>query len=724
MTDSGSGRPAFDYVFGPFRFDSRLGRLFKEGQPVGLTPKAGETLAALLDRAGRIVDKDELLRVVWPDVFVGEDTLAQNVSTLRRVLGDDPNRPQFIATVPRRGYKFVAIVRPVPSGRDVDDADSETPRPSAPPSRPDSTASRTGRLGAGAGAVAAAAVAVVAGGFAIGWFEADDPPRLPVEFTVAEPPGAKFSASGGTLALSPDGAYLSFVVIDNEGDSSLWVRPLASAVARPMAGTGGAANPFWSPDSRTIAFFAERRLKTVDVASGAVRVVASLPSGRSLGGSWSSLGHILVSIPDHGLFVVPSTGGSPAPLESVDRGCEVCGTWPHFLPDGRHFLYTVARAGSSPGGIYVGEIGQNRAHEVVDALSSATFIAPGLLSFARAGTLYVQPFDTASLRVHGTPVPVVDNVAQNARTGRVLATTSNAGVLAFRKTFITELVWVDRAGRAGDVAAPAGIYLDFSIAPDGQRVAAARVDPRTGTSDIWVIDGGRELRVTDDAGWDRSPVWSTDGEHVAYSARRDGRWRIYRRQATAVGPEELMLDSDTPLEPLQMLSSAHVLYSARRPSQPFDLWKLGHDGAQPVAELGGFYPGDARLSPDEQWLAYGRPETSGNIGRQTVYVSGRPFGGTRRAIAEAASMPRWRADGRELFYLSGDSAVMAVPVDPRRTPSDAAGGRLFLASGVPPTGIIGQVYDVTADGRRFLLKREVAPSPVHVLLNWDAAGTQ
>ena len=380
----------------------------------------------------------------------------------------------------------------------------------------------------------------------------------------------------------------------------------------------------------------------------------------------------------------------------------------------------MASSHLSPPGIYVGEIGKAGGRQLLDTVSSSAYLPPGYLFYASSGTLYVQRFDTGRMRVSGVPIPLSDGIAYNTRTGRVLAAISETGVLAFRKALVTELVWVDRAGTLQGLAAPPATYLNFSIAPDGRRVAAERVDPRTGTSDIWVFDDGREVRVTDDADRDGDPVWSEDGQHVAYSSRRGDRWRIYRRQATAVGPEELLLDSDTPVTPLQILRSKHLVYSARHPSLPFDLWKLGHDGSIPLAHVGGFYPGDARLSEDEQWLAYGRPDATGGVWSQTVFVSGPPFGETRRAIAEAASSPRWRADGRELFYLSKDSALVAIPVDPQRTPSDSPGDMLFRAPGLAPTGVSGRVYEVTRDGRRFLLKREVEPSPIYVLSNWHA----
>jgi DNA-binding winged helix-turn-helix (wHTH) protein/Tol biopolymer transport system component len=714
MSEDLSARPPVDYYFGPYRFDGRLRRLYKDGELVVLTPKAADTLIALIERAGRVVDKDELSHAVWGEIVVGDDTLAQHISTVRRVLGDDANRPQFIATVPRHGYRFIAAVRTVPATSISRTGEASTAEPIIP--EPASATKRSS--GKFVALIGVTALMAAVGGFVAQRLSVHDHPRAVVQFTISEPEHQRFTPSGNMLALSPNGEYVAFVAVDSNGSSSLWLRPLASSVSRLVDGSEGAKNPFWSPDSGTIAFFAERRLKAVDVMSGAVRTIASLPSPRLLGATWSRNGQILFSVPDDGMYVVAASGGLPErPAPPLDTPC--CGTWPDFLPDGRHFLYTVVGSDASTSGIYVGELRNAHARRLLDAVSSSTYLSPGFLSFARWETLYVQPFDRRRLRLTGSPVPVEEGVACNPRTGRVMAATSDAGVIVYRKPPITELVWVDRAGTSQSLAARPATYLGFSIAPDGRRAAAARVDPRTGTSDVWVFDGAREVRVTDNPDWDGDPVWSEDGLHVVYSSRRGDRWQLYRRQATALGPEELLLDTDNPVTPLQVLRSTQIVYAAWRAAPTFDVWKLERTHPTPLTRIGGFYPSDARLSPDERWLAYGMPET-GNTWDEALYVSGTAFKENRREIAEAGSMPRWRADGHELFYLSKDSSIVAISIDPQQTPSDSAGRVLFRATELTRTGISGNLYDVTPDGQRFLVKREVGSSPIHVVLNWDA----
>jgi DNA-binding winged helix-turn-helix (wHTH) protein len=379
MSADSSKSSAIDYYFGPYRFDGRRRSLYKDGELIPVTPKAADTLVALIERAGRVVDKDELLHAVWGEIVVGDDTLAQNISTLRRVLGDDASRPRFIATVPRYGYRFVADVRATPATPLDRPGDQSVVRDSASAIRK-SRVRVLALLGVGAAIAVITALVVPHLPSVVQRLSTQEPPRAFAEFTITEPEHYRFAASGGILALSPNGEYLAFVALDASGSPSLWLRPLASAVARPVDGTEGAAHPFWSPDSRTIAFFADRHLKEVDVMSAVVRVVASLSSPRALGGTWSRTGQILFSVPDDGMYLVPASGGLPARLvPGPDSECAGCATWPYFLPDGRQFLYTVAVANTSTSGIYVGEIGNPHGRRLLDAVSSSTYMSPGFL---------------------------------------------------------------------------------------------------------------------------------------------------------------------------------------------------------------------------------------------------------------------------------------------------------------------------------------------------------
>src|SRR5262245_47812626 len=702
-----------NYCFGEYKLDTRLRRLYKRNDVVPLTPKAFETLLALVERAGRAVEKDELLRVVWAGTAVVDETLAQNISTLRRVLGDQADRPEFIATVPRCGYRFVAAVTHSPAST-----------ASAAPTDATSVATSVRRRGLIRRWPVMATLVVVAATGWLAWTRLRSAPQgRVVEFTVSEPDQWALSTTGNMLALSPEGHQLAFVASDATGSPWLWLRPLNSAVPRLLAGTNGATNPFWSPDGSVLAFFADRRLKAIDVVTGAVRVVAMLPgSARVAGGTWSRAGDMLFAVPDDGLYLVPSAGATPRRIDLKGAACEGCVAWPAFLPDGRRFLYTVVAADPDSAGVYVGELGTTKRKRLIDAMSSCVYASIGFLVYARSATLYAQPFDATRLRLIGAPVPIVDGLAYNPRTGRVQFAASDTGVLAYRRPLISELVWVDRSGTRQGVAAPAAIYFGFSIAPDGRRVAAARLDPRMGTADIWMFaPGEQEIRVTDNPDWDTDPLWSGDGQYIVYASRRQNRWRLYRRNPTAVAPEDLLLDSDTLITPLQTVSATDVIYAAQRPRLPFDVWQLADDQRPtPLLRVGGMYPASVRFSPDRHWLSYVVPERTDMAWNQTLYVSRQPFLETRRMIAEGASTPRWRGDGRELFYLSRESSIIAVPVEGQEMPSASAAHILFQTPVPLPTGVVGQAYDVAPDGKRFLLKREVGSSPIQVVVNWTA----
>jgi DNA-binding winged helix-turn-helix (wHTH) protein/Tol biopolymer transport system component len=703
-----------NYCFGDYRIDTRLRRLYRRNDVVPLTPKAFDTLLALVERAGRVVEKDELLRAVWGDTVVGDETLAQNISTLRRVLGDQVDRPEFIATVPRCGYRFIAAV----TNSLVPTLDAVSTNATVP----STSVRKRALLGRWIAFVIVAVVAVLSGWLASGRLHSE-PPRAAVEFTVSEPDQWVFSTAGNMLALSPDGKQLAFLASDANGSPWLWLRPIDSAVPRLLAGTNGASQPFWSPNNNMLAFFADRRLKTIDVATGAVRVVAMLPTNaRVYGGTWNRAGDILFAVPDDGLYLVPSAGATPHRIDWKGAGCEGCLGWPAFLPDGRHFLFTVVSAESDSAGVYVGELGTTKRQRLIEVMSSCIYAAPGFLVYARYSTLYAQPFDAVGLRLVGVPVPIADAVAYNAHTGRVVVAAADTGVVAYRGPLITELVWMDRSGTRQSVAAPAGTYFGFSIAPDGRHVAAARLDPQIGTADIWMFGPSeQQIRVTDNPDWDMDPVWSPDGKYIVYASRRHNKSQLYRRNPAAIAPEELLLDSDTPITPLQTDSAADVLYAAQRPRLPFDVWKLD-DGrrATPLLRVGGEYPVDARLSPNGHWLSYTVPERTDRASAQTVYVSRQPFLETRQAIAHDASTPRWRRDGRELFYVSQDSSLIAVSVNDQATASASAGRVLFRTAAPGLSGIAGEPYEVAPDGERFLLKLQAGSSPIRVVVNWAA----
>ena len=415
-------RETVDYHFGPYRFDGRLRRLYKDGEPIVLTPKAVDTLVALMERAGRVVEKDELLSAVWGETFVGEETLAQNISTLRRVLADDPSRPLFIATVPRRGYRFVASVQAV-----------TLQPPGEASGRPPNAQPRRGRLAA---LVGTAALAAVVGGLVTNWFSATNPPRDSVEFTVPEPPFGRFSSTGGMF--SHFARWRVFVVCNHR-------RERGNFAVAPAARLDGCASTEWHGrgcGSILVARQPKHRLRRGATAEGGRRRIRDRSRHRIAGQLALHGRHVesqkaefwTASRPTECMWCPPQEARRNASFQLSMRNARAV---PPSLSSCRTVDVSSTRligSDTSRSGIYVGEIGKPDPQRLLDALSSSMYISPGLLSYARAGNFYVQRFDTARMRVTGTPISLSDSVAYNARTGRVIAAISETGVLVLPRT--------------------------------------------------------------------------------------------------------------------------------------------------------------------------------------------------------------------------------------------------------------------------------------------------
>jgi DNA-binding winged helix-turn-helix (wHTH) protein/Tol biopolymer transport system component len=729
-----SSKAGVDYQFGPFRLDTTKRRLWRGDELVPLTTKAFETLLVLVMRAGAVVEKDDILKAVWPNTFVEEATLAQNISTLRKALGDTSETPTFIATVPRRGYRFL---EPVTKGLER----SRTPSSESPFSITGpaligdrapadvNTATATQQISVTSGktrerfwmALSMALTLVLLVTIDFGTMRRSSPPAEPVAFTISPPEGHRFSTSGSFLAVSPDGRSIVFVATSAEGLDRLWIRAMGSPVEHPLAETEGASQPFWSQDSRVVGFFAGGKLKKVDVALDAVQTVCSVPEGsQPLGGTWNTSDDILFSSIRYGILRVPASGGTPTPLISK-TGEQDSVLWPQFLPDGRHFLYVVGRGTrSDQAGIYMGALDSSDRTRVVAARSYAMYSPSGFLLFIQDGSLVAQPFDAVNNRVTGDPMPIADQAAFNLGSGRGTFSLSRNGVLAYRTVGDTALFWFDRAGKSLGSVGSVGPYLQFSVSPDNMRVAAARLDPQTGRSDIWIIDGttGAERRLTFDGSRATRPVWSRDGSSIAFASARRGRQETYKKALSGNGPEERLVSSDTSVVLDDWSRDGRVLFHQwnLKPKGNFSL--LAGGDATPVRlPYLALDESSGRISPDGRWLAY----VGWEIGRG-VYVRPLQSADSRWQIASSSGLeaePRWRGDGRELFFLSSDLSLMAADIE--SVPAFRAGSarRLFRTQAVAPSGLTGQMaYDVTSDGQRFLVKVPASFSPITLVVNW------
>jgi DNA-binding winged helix-turn-helix (wHTH) protein/Tol biopolymer transport system component len=687
------------YQFGPFHLDASTRRLWRGDVLVPLTPKAVETLMVLVASSGDLVEKDDLLKAVWPDTFVEEATLAQNISTLRKALGDASETPIYIATVPRRGYRFISPVTVV---------DSE----------PSKSRRRFGtdvrvRDWMATAVVLALVGAVVA--FRLAHSASQE--SVPVVFTIQPPDGGTFSTSGGFMAVSPNGRHVAFVATDRDGKELLWIRSLASPAARPLAGTEGAVQPFWSPDSRRIAFFAAAKMRSVDVDTGQLHTICSIPFGsQPLAGTWNTSDDILFWSLRDGMLRVKATGGSPTRAIGTDAEDEHVG-WPQFLPDQRRFLYVVTSS-KQPNrtGVYVASLDSPERSRVLTTRSFAQYAAPGYLLFVRDGTLIAQSFDAAITKLTGDPVPIAERVAFNGGSGRGIFSVSQNGLVAYRTVGDTTLQWFDRAGKAmGTVGAP-GAYLQFSIASDNTRVAASRIDPVKGTSDIWVLDAsGSERRLTFDPAWDTLPLWSPDETDIIFSSNRSGRWEVYHKASSGVGTDDRFVRSETSAYADDWLPDGRVLVrqtdSTGRPR--FLLVPRNNDRVPAVLPRAEVVQTTGSVSKDGRWLAVEGRDTA-----PSIYVRPVDSADERWEIGTGGMEPRWRADGRELFYLSPDRSIMSVAVEGGATFRPSVAHRLFQTHAITPSGVAGQAYAASQDGQRFLVNVPASSPPITVVVNW------
>jgi eukaryotic-like serine/threonine-protein kinase len=541
------------------------------------------------------------------------------------------------------------------------------------------------------------------------------------------------------IAISPDGRRLAFVARDPSGKNLLWIRPLDSLAALPLPGTENPSFPFWSPDSRFIGFFADGKLKKIDASGGPPQTLCDAPLSR--GGTWNREGVILFSpVPDGPLYRVSASGGLPTRVTRFDpaRG-ETSHRWPFFLPDGRRFLYLVASFGSGDErekmGIYVGSLDSKEEVFLLPAKSTMAFApslakaSEGYLLFLRERNLLAQPFNVGSLRIIGDPFPVAEQIQYFPQTANALFSVSESGLLLYSAEsamVLSRLAWVDRSGRETGFLGTPGDQANPRISPDGKRVALDIIDHQTGNMDIWIYQssGGVATRVTSDPAIDACPTWSPDGDRIAFMSIRKGHPDVYQRSSSGAGSEDSILQSERAKYTTDWSPDGRfILYRAIDATTNLELWALPVGGDRKpfpfIKKTFGVSHG--QFSPDGRWVAYASNES----GKWEIFVA--PFpgpGGNWKVSSAGGSEPRWRRDGKELFYLAPDGKLMTVEVKAGPTFEAGAATPLFQTRRrVPVSATDLFSYDVSADGQRFLVNMdvgEVASSPLTVVLNWTA----
>ena len=567
-----------------------------------------------------------------------------------------------------------------------------------------------------------------------------------MRFQISAPePGGNISEGD----VSPDGRRIAFLARSRDGHSALWVRPLDSLDSRSLAVTEGVITSlFWSPDSRFIAFVVAGKLKKVDVAGGPPQSVCDVPEIWN-GGAWSREGVIIFGsggLGGQGLMRVSETGGIASPLTRLDASRqEVFHAGPSFLPDGRHFVYLRASS-TDNSGIFIGSLDakpEKQNSKRVLAIRSVAVYAPatdralinsgiGHLLFVREGSLMAQDFDSRRQELAGDAVPIAENLS-----GINLArfSVSTTGVLVYQpggRSPITRLTWFDRTGKTLGTIGEAGPYNTVALSPDGTRLAYSRLRKEQGgrglpDTDLWVHEFARNTstQFTFDPSLNWMAVWSANGSHIIFSSNRGGPSNFYQKLASGASKEDLLLKSEDDKFPYDWSPDGRfLLYVTIATGLRGSLWflPLTGDDRKPVQYLQtGANESHARFSPDGRFVAY----TTDAAGVSEVYVQPFPVASGDKWTIGSGSQPRWRRDGRELFYISGDSKVMAVDVTTTPTFKASTPKVLFAAPIWSGARFVSR-YDVTADGKKFLinaLPAETAPTaaaPVTVVLNWEA----
>jgi Tol biopolymer transport system component len=527
------------------------------------------------------------------------------------------------------------------------------------------------------------------------------------------------------FALSPDGSRLAYAGVGQDRRPAIWIRDLDSPSVRELSGTANGLGPFWSPDGRFLGFFAEDKLKKVPADGGPVQVLCDAleAEGGLHSATWNRDGVILFSR-GGSLVRVSAAGGEPQVVIERDATEETFLRYPMFLPDGRRFIYSARRA-QGPSRAYVGWLDASEAPRFLHEGQSKAVVSPtGHLLFVRDGALLAQPLDDLMLRPLGDPKPIATRVANVPSVGRAGFSISDGGRLAYAETgFATEFVWRDREGRLVERLTEEGRYIGPALSPDGRRVAVEIEDAETGQHAIWLLGPGRgqRSRLTRPPHDGHHPTWSPDGREIGFSSTRTGKWLVYRQRADGLG-EDLPLDDRS--DAFQLFArqwapgSRGILAGSREPDGRLLLWFLSFRPGEPAVRLAEGQWG--ALSPDERWLAVATRQA----GHHQVYVLPFPGLDTRWQVsAEGGSWPRWRADGRELFYVSEDRKLMSVTVtagaafeaDPPRPLFELPLRTVELHGDYP------HEYDVDASGERFLICQvpdHAAPRAITLVTDW------
>jgi len=543
-------------------------------------------------------------------------------------------------------------------------------------------------------------------------------------FQLLAPPEHSLTPARG-LAISPDGHRLAVVIHDRMGVPSLWLREIGQLEAQRVLGTEGASWPFWAADGSALGFFANGKLKRADLSGGAPRTICDAPSGR--GGSWQ--GDVVLFAPTMSgpIFRVSASGGTPEAVTVIEKAKqESAHRWPQLLPDGRHFLFFIQSDLENVRGTYLGTFGSSTRTLVSKGETTAAYSNEHLV-FLRDGALVAQRFDADSGTIEGDVLHIGDRVSYDRTHGIANFTVSRSGILVYLagNWKRSQLAWYDEIGRdLGAVSSPMPAVPSVALSPDGRLVAIQRWDPERQSHAIWIGDLARGgwSRLTFSTRGEMWPVWSPDARRVAFaSLQESGLPAIYEKIVGGQVSEGVLVRQPTVLTPTDW-SAQYLLFHRVTEGQNRRISAFPTSGSGEAISLreAAFDQGGARLSPDQKWLAYESDES----GVREVYVVAFPSQGPRYQVSTSGgSQPRWRRDGKALFFVTPDRRLTTVAFEGTATPRLGIPRALFeLPIENPTLGFSPSSYDVDPSGRRFLVSRALPtlPEVLTVVTDWQA----
>ena len=538
---------------------------------------------------------------------------------------------------------------------------------------------------------------------------------------------AAFPFPARDMAIAPNGRTVAVVAYQEAARQNvIWLYELGAREARSLGDTEGANFPFWSPDGNSLGFFADGKLKRLEMAGGPVHVLCDAPSGR--GGTWNKDGVILFTPSGQlgeGIHRIPAGGGTTEQVSMPDTNHgENTHRWPQFLPDGKHYLYLAGNVsgGIETDGLYVGALDSKERKFVTKSLANGTFAEPRYVLFYRDKTLFAQRFDLNKMELSGDAAPLLTDVQYLGRILYAVYAASGNGLLLAQNSSVSRsrLVWYDRKGNElGSVGKP-DVYSNVALSPDGRFLAVDKTDVTTANTDVWVYDlqGESEKRLTFDPGIDALPVWGPDRKQVAFTSSRRRLFDIYIKEVSAGEAEKELLRGTEDLYSMDWSPDGKtILYL-----NGGDFWTLAmpeRKGSLFIKATG--LMKNAQFSPNGKWVAYASNES----GKWEIYVTNFPEAKAKWQVSNGGGeQPRWRADGKELFFLSGEGKMVSVPVRGEANFDTGAPVELFQANPRELVATSEQLeYAVTRDGQRFLINTEVKGAetrPMSIVMNWDA----